>query len=134
VGCVLRHAYVKPPYEPLIDVSDVHTEATQGLLSGLRDETEALSKLQHGSKMESLFTGPIVCHMDSSRNPPHHGTTVGIKIVISHLATTRSAQTHAILSGLDFPEPGLDATQLDNFLDIAPRMRELQELNQIEAS
>ncbi|KAF8858019.1 hypothetical protein BDZ45DRAFT_411047 [Acephala macrosclerotiorum] len=107
-------------------------EATQGLLSSLRDEAGKLSHLQHGTTLESLFTDPIVCHMASSTAPSHHGWTTGVKVIIKHLATTRSAQSDAASAKVDFPEPGLDVCQLDEFIDLAPRMKKLENVGQYE--
>ncbi|KUJ12491.1 uncharacterized protein LY89DRAFT_208565 [Mollisia scopiformis] len=107
-------------------------EAAQGQLSNLRDEVGKLSTSSKGATLETLCPNPIICHIVSSEVASHHGWTAGVKVVIKHLATTRDAHSRAISSKLDFPEPGLDPSQLDSFLDIASRMKKLQSLNQAE--
>lgn len=69
----------------------------------------------------------------SEASSSHHGWAGGgVQVVFKHLATTRSAVSNATSSNLDFPEPGLDASQLDSFIDIAPHMKKLQALNEVE--
>lgn len=113
-------------------ITNINSEATQGLLRALRHEAGNLSNMCHGLTAESVFTSPIICHMASTEPLGHHRRTTGVKVVIDRLATTSSAYSHAISSKLEFPEPGLNVSQLDSFLDIVPRMKDFRNLTNTE--
>lgn len=93
-----------------------------------------MSSLKYASNLEGLFAIPVVYHLGGPPSPACQGRFAVVKLVINHLATTRNAQPLAIPSGFDFPEPGVDANQLDCFLDIAFHIKALQELNPNEVS
>jgi len=55
-----------------------------------------------------------------------------VRVVMTKLSTTQGAASQAASSDLSFPTPGLNASQMDNFIQVANRMSRLENLTPIE--
>jgi hypothetical protein len=108
------------------------TGSTQNLLTRLRGSAEAITNLRPGMTLEDYFKGSIVCHMDNRIVSNSSFSVTGVPVVVKYLATTRTALARAESLNQRFPLPGLDDIQMDSFIDVSNRMRDLQELHRSE--
>jgi hypothetical protein len=70
--------------------------------------------------------------MDNRIVPNSSFSVTGVPVAVKHLATTRTALALAESLNQGFPLPGLDDIQMDSFIDVSNRMRDLQELHRSE--
>jgi hypothetical protein len=90
--------------------------------------------LHPGETLESLFDGSLICHMASRDNAnPLLTIDRGVAVAIERFATTRLAALEAKSSNIPFPLPGMNAAQMDGFLDLSHGMQNLNLLRKREA-